>query len=194
MSLVVAVDAVRRVCEPDRSIGSHHDIVRTVERLALEVVGDDADRSVVLGTADASGAMLARDHSALSVKRVAVREPRGLAVHADIARGLVPPQHAIVGDVAPHQVPAGRKVDRPFRPSAVAVQALDACVAATVCEAIVEDFESRWSCLCHDRIISRSADRPGGRIGKAAGQSRVVPRLASEREIPLFPFRAEFKP
>src|SRR6185369_2399003 len=76
MALVVAVDAVRRVGEPDRSVGSHDDVVRTVQALAIESVGDDGDGSVVLCAADPAVAVLARHEAALAVEGVAVREPR----------------------------------------------------------------------------------------------------------------------
>src|SRR4030095_10868235 len=57
---VVRVDAVRGIGEPDRVVGLHDDVVRTVEALALEPIGEHGDRAVVLGAHNASPAVLTR--------------------------------------------------------------------------------------------------------------------------------------
>src|ERR1700730_10929415 len=42
--LVEAADAVSRICEPDRAVGSHHDVVWRIEPLAVVAVGDHSDK------------------------------------------------------------------------------------------------------------------------------------------------------
>ena len=76
-----------------------------------------------------------------------LEKPDGLPEQTDVPGHLVPAQHAVVGDVAPHDVPAGGDVDRPLRPSASVVQALDPRVAAALREPLVDDLERGWNRL-----------------------------------------------
>src|SRR6185437_17140388 len=63
--LVVAVDAVGRVGEPDRAVGPLDHVVRAVEPLALVAVGEHGEAPVVLGPGHPPLALLAADQAAL---------------------------------------------------------------------------------------------------------------------------------
>ena len=67
----------------------------------------------------------AGDQPAAAVAGVAVGVVRGLAEHRDGAALLVPAQHAVVGNVAPHEVVAAAVPCRAFRPEHAGVQAAD---------------------------------------------------------------------
>ena len=71
-SLVVGLDAVVRIAEPDRPVGSDDDIIGAVETLALEMAGQGCDGAVMLDAADAAALMLARYKAPLAVHRVPV--------------------------------------------------------------------------------------------------------------------------
>jgi hypothetical protein len=101
VAFVVAKDAVAWIGEPHRTVGVHREIVGRIEGLALEAVGHHGDGSVVLGTSDTAGIVLASDEIALPVAGVAVAVIRRLAEDADFAGVFKPAQDAVVGDVAP---------------------------------------------------------------------------------------------
>ena len=90
VALVVAEDAERRIGEPDRVVGLHHDVVRRVERLAVELVDQHRDGAVVLGAGDAAAVVLAGDQPALAVAGVAVGIVRRLADRRSLARSPRP--------------------------------------------------------------------------------------------------------
>ena len=115
-ALVVAVDAVGRVGEPDRIVRFHDGVVRRVETLALPLVCEDCDRAVELGAGDAARQMLAGDEPALVVDGVAVRIVGGLPENGHLARFLNEAHHAVVGNVRPDEITAGREPGRAFRP------------------------------------------------------------------------------
>ena len=125
VALVIAVDAVGRIGEPDRAVGSDDDVVRAVEALALEALGEDRDRAVVLGAGDAPVAVLARDETAFAVDRVAVRIAGRRPEDAGLAGRLVEAQHAVVRDVAPDERTLRREVRGAFGPAAALVELLD---------------------------------------------------------------------
>ena len=141
MTLVVAVDAVRRIGEPDRAVGSDDDVVGAVEPLALVPVGEHGDRTIVFGPRHPPVPVLAGHEPSLGVERVAVRVSRRVTELADGAGDLVPAQDAIVGNVADEEEPARRDVDRSLGPPAAELEPLDPIVAAAVPEPIVEDLE-----------------------------------------------------
>ena len=72
VALVVRLDPVARVGEPDRAVRAFDDVVGTVEALSLPAVGKDRRRAVVLGPRDPASAVLARDDTTLAVDRAAV--------------------------------------------------------------------------------------------------------------------------
>ena len=141
VALIVGVDAVGRIGEPDRAVGFHHHVVGRVQPLALPFVGDGGDRAVMLGAADAAARMLASDQPALPVDGVAVGIARRLAEHADAAVGLVVAQHAVVRDVGPDDIAAGGEPGRAFRPAASGEQLFHLRVAVEQArEARIENF------------------------------------------------------
>src|SRR6267154_3717651 len=62
-ALIIAADAVDRIREPDRTIGSDDRVVRRVQLLAIVLVGDDGDRAVKFGPGDTSAAVFASDQA-----------------------------------------------------------------------------------------------------------------------------------
>src|ERR1700678_3291620 len=104
VALIVGVDAISGVGEPDRIVRLHHEVVRRVEALAVPFVREHGDRTVDLGARDAARQMLAGDQPALVVDAVAVRIVRALAEYGDFAGGLDEPHHAIVRYVGPDEI------------------------------------------------------------------------------------------
>ena len=79
MALVVTVDAVGGIGEPDRAVRFDDHVVGRVQLLALIPVGEHADRSVMLDPATPASTMLAGDEPSLAVSRMAVvKAARGL--------------------------------------------------------------------------------------------------------------------
>ena len=132
--------AVARVGEPDRAVVRVHDrVVRRVELLALEFVGEHRHLAGVLVAHDPAGAVLAGDLPALVVERVAVGVAGRIAeAPRDVAVFLEPAQILVVRDVAPQQVAADRAPGRSLGPQRAGVQPLDRRVAELVLEALVE--------------------------------------------------------
>src|SRR5216684_3477491 len=118
------LDAHRGISEPDRAVRFHYEVVRGIQRLALEGVEEDRNAAVVLGARDAA-AMLARDEAPLPVAGVAVGVVGGLPEHADHARFLLPFQHLVVRNIAPKQVSAVAEPYRTFRPAVAGSQPFD---------------------------------------------------------------------
>ena len=124
-ALVEAADAVGRVEEPDRTVGSDDRVVRRVQFLAIVLVGDDRDRAVEFGPGDPPAAVFARDQASFAVDGVAVRVHRRLAEDADVTVILREAHDAVVGNVAEQNIAPGRKVDRAFGPAESGRDALD---------------------------------------------------------------------
>jgi len=147
--LIVGLDAIGRIGEPDRIVGFDDHIVRTVETLALETIGENARRPIVLPTNDPPVAMLATDHAALAIDRGAVGIRAGAALKgADHTGRFIPAQAAIVGDIAPDQGFEGGCVNRALGPAAAGPELLDRFVAFyRSFETVVEDFVA-FDCHC----------------------------------------------
>ena len=123
----------------------HDDVVRRVEPLALELVGDHGDRAVRLVAHDAAAAVLAGELAALEVEGVAVAVAGWIAKHGH-ATVVVDPAHLhVVGDVAPDQIAADAVPCRTFGPQRPRVQPLDRRVADDVAA------EARSSATMSDR-------------------------------------------
>src|SRR2546429_7007039 len=72
LAFPLAIDTEQGIGEPDGAVGFHHDVVRRVQPLALELVGEHGDFSVLLGARDAAGGrMLTGDEPALAVAALA---------------------------------------------------------------------------------------------------------------------------
>src|SRR5215831_8760561 len=69
--------------------------------------------------------MLAGELPALKIERIAVAVVRRHAEYADLTVLLQPAQLAVVGDIAPHQIPALAVLGRAFAPQRTGPQALD---------------------------------------------------------------------
>ena len=88
-------------------------VVGGVERLAVEVVGQDGGLAVVLVADDPAVAVLAGDLPALAIEGVAVGVTGRVTHHADVAVLLEPAELDVVGDVGPDQVLAHAVPGRP---------------------------------------------------------------------------------
>ncbi len=117
MSFILHQRAIAGVGEPDRAVvGVHHRVVRGVELLAVDLLGEHGRLAVVLVAHDLAGAMLAGDLAALVVERVPVAVPRRVPVRRHAPVFFNPAHLHVVRDVAPHQVLAIAVPRRPFGP------------------------------------------------------------------------------
>ena len=107
-SLVVGLNAVGRIGEPDRPVGLHDDVVGRVQALALEAVGEHRHFAVEFGAQDAAVVMRAGDQTTLAVARLAVGKAGRLAEDLDAA-ALRPTHDPVVRDVAHQQTVACRR-------------------------------------------------------------------------------------
>ncbi len=133
VALVVAVDAVGRIGEPDRAIRLDHQVVRRVQLLALEAVGQHGDRAVMLGARHTASAMLAGDEPAFVIGGVAIGVVARLAKYRHRAVGLVEPHQPVVRNVRPDKIAAGRKVRRPLGPAHAGMELVQQPMADDKC-------------------------------------------------------------
>ena len=161
MPLVVAVDAIAGIGEPDRPVGTLDDVVGAVEPPAVVVRRHDGDTAVVLGADDSAVPVLTRHHTSGPVEGSAVGVPGWLVEHTDRAGGLVPPQHPVVRDVAEQHVAAGRDVHRALEPATGREQHLQTGIAVHAGEAVVDQFEPRRHGARH---VSGEVHRPTLRV------------------------------
>ena len=132
----------------------HDDVVRRIQPLALELVGDDRHRAVRLVAHDAAAAVLARELPAFVVERVAVAVAGRIAERRDAAVVFDPAHLDVVRNVAPHQIAPDAVPGRPFGPQRADVQPPDDGVADDVAaEPIVERDDVGIGIL--NRILSR---------------------------------------
>ena len=184
VALVEAEDAVGRVREPDRAVGAAHDVVRRVEGLAVEPVGDHGDRAVVLGAGHPARVVLAGDEAALAVSRVPVRVAGGLAEDADRARLLLPLHHPVVRDVAPQEVAPVPEPRGPLAPAEAGAEPLDLGEGELVPgEARVERPDGGVGVALARRPVPERARRGGDR---SRGRSRheELPSVRSHSSPP----------
>ena len=187
VALVVAEDAVGRVGEPDRAVGPAHDVVRRVQGLAVEPVGDDGDRPVVLGAGHPPRVVLAGDEPALAVARVAVGVVGGLAEDADRARLLLPLHHPVVRDVAPQEVAPVPEPHRPLAPTEAGAEPLDLGEGERVPgEARVEDPDRGVGIALAGLPVPEGARRGGDR-GRGASRHEKLPAARSHVSPPHSP-------
>ena len=124
MTLVMAVDAVGRIGEPDAAVPLLHDIVGRVEALALETIGQRRPGSVMLKPRDAAATMLAGDHAAEVVQRMAVVVAARVFEDADGAIRFVKAHDTVAGDVRPEETLGGGHIDGAFGPAQASVKLL----------------------------------------------------------------------
>jgi len=159
VAFIVAQDAVSRIGKPDAAVGVYGQIVRSIEQLALEVVGQHGDGSVVFGARDPACIVLAGNETALAIARVAVAVIRRLAEDADFSSVFEPAQDAIVGNVAPQQIPAVTEPNRAFGPAASGVEALDDSIGGDeLRKARIEDLDVGVG------VVGRSWQDPGSAL------------------------------
>ena len=125
----VDLPAVRRIGKPVAAVRMTRDVVRRIQPLALERIGDHRDRSVVLVAHHAAAGMLARELASLMIERVAVAVARRLAEHGDAPVILDPSHLPVVRDVAPDQILPLAVPRRSFAPHAAGPQPLNRRVA-----------------------------------------------------------------
>src|SRR4029079_8333350 len=87
---LIKLTAIGRIGEPVAAVRVGDDVVRRVELLAAEIVGEHGRGAVVLVSNDPAGEVLARELAALEVERVAVGVIGGRAEHADVTVVLRP--------------------------------------------------------------------------------------------------------
>ncbi len=116
-ALVVAVDAVGGIGEPDGAVGGDRRVVGRIEPPAPPVARQHGARAVMLDAADAARQVLAGDQPALPVHGVAVVVAAALPEHGDRAVRLVEAHQPVIGDVRPQEIAPGGKVGRALRPA-----------------------------------------------------------------------------
>src|SRR6266542_3707797 len=151
VALVVAVDAIAWVGEPQRAVCALDDVVGTVQPLAVPGVREHGDRPVMLGPGDPAATLLAADQAALSVDGMAVGIASGLAEDAYRASSLIPAQDPVVRDVAEDEVAPGGEVGRSLGPTAPCVEALHPHIAAAEAEPLGERYVDCGREGCHGR-------------------------------------------
>ncbi len=145
--LVIVASLEGRIAEPDGPIALDHHVVRRVEALALIVVGQHGDRTVVLGTGHAPTQFMRRgafaDHQpALAIAGQAIGEVRLFAKYAQRLADLVPTHDAVVGNVAEQQVAPVANPYRTFGPAQTVGDLLDAGVEqAQLQKAFIQYFQ-----------------------------------------------------
>src|SRR6516164_3944036 len=88
--------------------------------------------------------MLTGDEPALPVSRIAIAVIRRTTEHADFPCFLDPPQHAVVGDIAPQEESSVSEPDGAFGPATAGVQPLDGRIRQLVLlETGIDDFYRR---------------------------------------------------
>ncbi len=127
VALVVAVDAVGRVGEPDRPVAADDDVVRAVQPLAVEAVGERRDRAVVLGPRRRA-ARRARTRRSGPRRRACGRWRSRTGAGRRRPAPVVSSQRSIRSfGMSLHTSDSRRRqVDGPLGPAAVVVQPLDA--------------------------------------------------------------------
>ena len=80
------------------------DVVRRIEPLSLERLGDHSDRPVVLVADDAAREMFAGELAPLRIEGVAVAVVRRIPEDRHPALVLEPPQLTVVGNIAPDEI------------------------------------------------------------------------------------------
>jgi len=180
VAFVVAERAVAGISEPYCAVGVDCEIVRGIERLALVVVGQNRDGSVVLCARDAAGIVLAGDEVALAIARIAIAVIRRLAEDADFACIFEPAQYAVVGNVTPEQIAAVAEPDRAFGPATSGVQALDGGIADKILgEARIDHFDRRVGVVHRILRVSVSGESRGLKRHGCGGSSSKVEKVTS---------------
>src|SRR5262249_48790765 len=140
-ALIVTLDPVARIREPDRAVGSDGDVVRRVQLLAVVLVGDNGDRAVELSLGHPSAAVLARYQATFPIDGVAIGIHRRLTEYAQVIVVFQQAHYPVVGNVAEEKVAAGREIHRAFCPAEPGGDALDRAGPTAALESRVERFD-----------------------------------------------------
>src|SRR5579872_1827892 len=118
MAFIDAENPIAWVSEPDAAVGMDNDVVRGIERLALPFIGENGDGAGMFVADDAACVMLARELTALPIKRISVRIVRRRAEGADVVVFFEPAQLPVVGNIAPDKIASAPVPGRPLSPAA----------------------------------------------------------------------------
>ena len=135
MTLVVGVDAVARVGEPDRSIRVLYNIVGTVQPATVVFGCQHRDRAIVSGSGHPALAVLTGHESALPVDRTTVRKAGWGEEDVGALAHLVITKYPIIGDVAEQHESASRVIPRSLQPATTGEESGDRTIASRTCEA-----------------------------------------------------------
>ena len=134
------LDGVGRVGEVDDAVGLDHDIVGTVEPLALELLCQDRAGAVVRDAAHAAAIVLRRQHLALAIQGQTIGHARGIGGQLRALRQAAPAHDPLIRNVAEEQ--GGTTPHWPFGKPQAASDALDGGVGGNeIVESRVVHFE-----------------------------------------------------
>ena len=159
--------AIGRVGEPDAAVGMRYQIVRRIQRLAIEGVGDHRHGAVVFPADHPAEEILGGKLSALKVERVAVAVVRRFA---ELGHAAIVPQEPILRvalHIAEHEVLTLARPCRPFRPQEAGGDPVDRGDAEqVVLERRIDDDDVRIGIdvrRCVASPLSRRIADDGGR-------------------------------
>src|SRR6185312_10824821 len=141
MALVVGVDAVARIGEPDRSVRMLNDIVRAVEPVFLVRGCQHRDRAVVLCSGNPTPAMLTGHESATAINGAAVAKAGRRQENVGTVAHFVVSEHPIIGAITEQHETACGVVRRSLQPSPIGKEAGNLTVAASSSEPRIEYLE-----------------------------------------------------
>jgi hypothetical protein len=167
------LDPVGRIGEVDRAVRPEHDVVGTVEPLALESLREDGAGAVVRHPAHPAAIVLCREHLSPAVEGQAIGHAGGVRGQLRALGQAAPAGDTLVRDVAEEEATAAPY--RPFRERKPAGHALDGCVGSDeIVQARVLHFQRR-----HD-FSSAWLRRGGWNEGQDDPGERVPARVCHE--------------
>src|SRR6185437_1252953 len=140
--------------KPDRAvIGMDDDIVRSIQRFAVRLIGECGDRPVMLEANHARS--LAGDLPSLEIERVAIGfVGRFAEVLRDVSAAIFEiAKLPVVRNIAPDQILALRIPGRSLRPQAASIEPLDGRIADLRLEALGVDDDDVWIGIALGRCV-----------------------------------------
>ena len=147
MALVIGVDAIVRVGEPDRAIRVLNDVIGAVQPMTVVEACQDCDRAVVLGSGHPALAVLTGHESALPVDRTTVRKAGWCEEDVGTLAHLVIAKYPIVGDVAEQHESTSGVVGGSLQPPTTGEEPGDRTVASRPGKTRIQHLK-----LCRDEI------------------------------------------
>src|SRR6516165_5708646 len=121
----------------------HDDIVGRVKWFSIPAISQDGDVTVVLKAHDSPRIMFAADQSSFVIKRTAVGIIRRLTEYADVSVFVQTPELAIIGNIAPDQVPSPGIPSTTFGPGCTGPEPLNSGIDQLVAgESVVQHYDS----------------------------------------------------